>query len=57
MSYDDFLARFFELDVCKTHRGWFASHLGGETLVKAQPDLIAVPNNGVAQVSFIMIMS
>jgi hypothetical protein len=50
MSYDDFLARFYELDVCKAHRGWYAATFGGSTLVKAPSDMIAVPNNGVVQV-------
>eukprot|EP00037_Helgoeca_nana_P031493 m.403289 g.403289 ORF g.403289 m.403289 type:complete len:553 (+) comp28407_c0_seq12:1520-3178(+) len=48
ISYDDFLARFMDLDVCKAHRDWFAITFECQ-LRKVAPDRLSVQVDDVVQ--------
>eukprot|EP00041_Stephanoeca_diplocostata_P029261 m.858982 g.858982 ORF g.858982 m.858982 type:complete len:526 (+) comp23526_c0_seq5:1852-3429(+) len=49
MAYDDFLARFMDVDVCKAHRDWYAVNIPG-SLSSVAPDGLAILAAGMVQV-------
>lgn len=49
MAYDDFLARFMDVDVCKAHRDWYAVTIA-DTLTCVAPDGLAIMAQGMVQV-------